>query len=96
MKRVVGGLLAFAVVALVVASSEGWSQPPDGGKGRKGPPGKQKGPPRFELGKVLPPFVREELDLTEDQRKQIADLEKEVRAKLEKILTAEQKKRLEE
>ena len=95
MKRVVFGLLAFAAAALIVASSEAVSQPPDGGKAKKG--GKDKGrPPRFELGKVLPPFARDELNLTADQQKQLADLEKEVKAKLEKILTAEQKKTLEE
>jgi len=58
-------------------------------------PGK-KGPPPFELGKILPPFVREALDLTQDQEKQIADLEKAVRAKLLKILTREQQKRISE
>jgi YHYH protein len=55
----------------------------------------KRGPPRFELGKVLPPFVREAVDLTPAQEKQIADLEKEVRERLQKILTAEQQKRIE-
>lgn len=95
MKRFICGLLAFAAAAFIVASSEAVSQPPDGGRGKKG--GKEKGrPPRFELGRVLPPFARDELNLTEDQQKQLADLEKEVKAKLEKILTAEQKKQLEQ
>ena len=43
---------------------------------------------------VLPPFVREELDLTEDQDKQIAELEKEFHLKLMKILTEKQQKKL--
>lgn len=53
------------------------------------PPG---GPPRprYELGRVLPPPVREELKLTEDQAKKLAALEAEVKAALEKILTKEQ------
>src|SRR5262249_52499372 len=55
----------------------------------------RKGPPRFEMGKVLPPFVRESLDLTPAQQDQIAELEKEVRERLRKILTAEQQKRAE-
>ena len=59
----------------------------------KGKPPK-KGPPPYELGKVLPPFVREELDLTEEQEKQLADLEKEVRDRLKKILTEEQLQRI--
>src|SRR5947209_13284057 len=95
MKRFLCGLLVFAAAAAVVASSEAWSQPPDGGRGKKG--GKEKGrPPRFELGKVLPPFARDELNLTDEQQKQLADLERDVKAKLERILTAEQKKKLEE
>jgi Spy/CpxP family protein refolding chaperone len=58
--------------------------PPDG------PP-----PPRFELGRVLPPFARDELNLTKSQEEEIARLEKDVKARLSKILTDEQKKRLE-
>jgi hypothetical protein len=82
-----GGLVVWVAVAS--------SQPPgkDKGPGRRGgPPG---GPPRFELGRVLPPFAREELNLTKDQEEEIAKLEKEVKERLEKILTADQKKRLE-
>jgi hypothetical protein len=95
MRAAAFGLLA--ALAVVVGSAAVVSQPPDGGKGgRKGPPGKEKGPPRrFELGKVLPPFAREQLDLTGDQERQIADLEKEVKSRLERILTADQKKKLE-
>jgi hypothetical protein len=40
--------------------------------------------------------VEEKLNLTQDQRKQVADLEKETKAKLDKILTTEQKKILAE
>lgn len=62
--------------------------PPEGGPRR---PGK---PP--EIGHVLPPFAREELTLTDDQKKEIAELEAEVKAKLTKILTADQKAQLED
>jgi hypothetical protein len=60
----------------------------------KGGPGGKKGPPGFAPGKVLPPFVRDQLDLTADQQKQVDELEAEVRKKLDTILTAEQKKKL--
>ena len=84
MKRLICGVLAFAAAAVVIASPEAWSQSPDGGRGKKG--GKEKGrPPRFELGKVLPPFARDELNLTDEQQKQLAALEKEVKAKLVKV-----------
>jgi hypothetical protein len=78
----------FAVGLIIFLSLSLSAQPggEDKGKGKKGPP--------FELGKVLPPFIRDELDLTDDQQKQIAELEKLVRAKLLKILTEEQQKRI--
>jgi len=82
-----------------------WSQPQDGkggpGKGggkdeKKGPGGDKKGPPMgFEIGKVLPPHIADTLELSEEQLKQIADLEKDVKAKLIKILTAGQVKKAE-
>jgi Spy/CpxP family protein refolding chaperone len=43
---------------------------------------------------VLPDGVRDQLDLTAEQQRQVADLQKEVDSRLEKILTAEQKARL--
>jgi EF hand len=65
------------------------------------PPERGDGPPvgrramgtgqaRPGLGNVLPPFVREPLSLNDRQRKQIAELETYVKAKLESILTAAQ------
>ena len=45
---------------------------------------------------MIPPHVREVLQLTPEQDKQIHDLQAEVRAKLEKILTPEQRERLAE
>ena len=65
--------------------------PPDG----KGPFGKgPKGPPR--PGQILPPFLQEMLNLTPEQKKQLDDLQKEVDAKLGKILTDDQKKQLQD
>ena len=52
-------------------------------------------PPRFDLGQVFPPNVRERLKLTKEQEKQIAELEREVKERLRKILTAEQQKQAE-
>ena len=49
----------------------------------------------FELGKVLPPHIADTLELSEEQLKQIADLENDVKAKLIKILTAGQVKKAE-
>jgi hypothetical protein len=83
----VGGLFALAVSTLTLAQG----QPPGGKQGGK----KDKGPPPFRMGKVLPPFAREELDLSKEQLGQLADLEKDVRARLEKILTDKQRKQLE-
>jgi hypothetical protein len=61
---------------------------------KKGP---KKGPPKgWEPGRVIPPVVRDSLDLTEDQQKKIDELEKEVRAKLMKILSEDQVQRARE
>ena len=64
--------------------------PGGAGQGRqRGPGGPGSGGPR-----IIPPFVEQQLNLTDDQRKQIAELEKEVKEKLAKILTPEQMKML--
>jgi hypothetical protein len=82
------GLLAFVAMTMLTITAS--SQPPEG-KNKKEGMGDKKGP-RFELGMVLPPFVRESLDLTPAQQAEIAKLEKDVKAKLRKILTPEQLK----
>ena len=75
--------------------------PHDGGPpagGLDGPPGRPPGGGRPQgvgggrpaIGHVLPPFVRDELALKDRQRRQIAELEKTVKSRLESILTAEQ------
>ena len=58
--------------------------------GRKGPP------PQWNPVHVFPPDVRESLNLTDAQEKQIDDLEKEVRGHINKILNAQQRKILNE
>lgn len=71
----------------------GFDGPPDGGPGGqgrgRGGPGGRGGPPP-QPGQVLPGRVQDDLNLSEDQKKQIVELQKEVDAKLAKILTAEQ------
>jgi Spy/CpxP family protein refolding chaperone len=71
-----------------------------GGRGERGgfggPGGPGGGRPGFgglgQPGQILPPFLVERLKLTADQKKDLAALQKDVDAKLAKILTAEQKK----
>src|SRR5262245_41787092 len=81
MLALTGGLGAAVLAAVLL-------QPPDDekGPGKKGPP-----PKGFVLGKLLPPHIHEGLDLTPEQEKQLRALEAEVKGKLEKILTAEQR-----
>jgi hypothetical protein len=86
--------------------AEGGDEPERGGPGDRGPggPGRDgpggRGPGRFgppppRPGVILGPPAVERLNLTAEQRKQLAALQKEVDAKLAKILTEEQKKELE-
>jgi len=84
----IAAVMGLAITAVVVA------QPPGGRGGRGEGRGPQGGPPPYELGKILPPFVREGIDLTDEQQKQLAELEKEVKEKLTKILTEEQRKKI--
>lgn len=60
---------------------------PPGGGGRGGPP---------QPGQILPGPLQDQLELTEAQKAQLTELQKDVDARLEKILTAEQKARLRE
>jgi hypothetical protein len=64
---------------------------PPGGPGGFGPGG-FGGPPR--PGQILPPFLEQELNLTDAQKQQIAVLQKEVDDKLAKVLTDQQKEQL--
>ncbi len=73
---------------------EGGPGGPGGGPGgERGGPGGPGGQGGFHL---LPPRAMEQLNLTADQLKQVAALEAETKAKLEKILTPEQLKQLQQ
>jgi len=78
---------------------EGWTErsregrPAGRPEGRRGPLGGGPGP-MFRPGMILPPFVAEQLDLSADQQEKLEALQSEVRAQLDKILTADQKNQL--
>ena len=67
--------------------------PGAGGPGGPGRPGRG-GPPK--PGQIMPDFMVEQLKLTDDQKKQLAELQKELDGKLDKLLTDDQKKMLKE
>jgi Spy/CpxP family protein refolding chaperone len=104
MRTFVAVAVSLAAVALGVFTA--MAQPPQGEiRTRQGPPqgpygpppdGRQPlgGPPRWELGKLIPPPIQDELNLTDEQQKQLHDLEKEVRDRVMKMLTSEQKDKL--
>lgn len=93
MKRALFGMMAF-VAGVALITSPAISQPPEGkgGKDGKGTKGMKGG---FKLGTALPPFMVDELKLTDDQKVKLAEIEKDLKAKLDKLLTDEQKKTLE-
>jgi hypothetical protein len=68
------------------------AQPPAGPP--TGFPGGRFEPPK--PGEVLPGLVQQRLKLTAEQKKELAAFQKDVDAKLEKILTADQRKSLQE
>ncbi|MCE9562160.1 MAG: YHYH protein [Planctomycetes bacterium] len=92
MLRLLFGMVAF-VAGLALIVSPAVSQPP-GGKDGKGKDGKG-GPPRFELGQVFPPPLLAELKLTPEQEKELDAIRKDLKTKLDKLLTDEQKKTVE-
>jgi Arylsulfotransferase (ASST) len=47
-------------------------------------------------GQILPSFVRDMLSLSPEQRRKLGDVQKDVDGKLDKLLTADQKKKLKE
>ncbi len=95
------GILAIAALALRATAQEGPPGGPPGPGGQDGggpggpPPPDHRGGPGggFHL---LPRFVAEKLNLTDEQQRKIAKLERETKAKLDKILTPEQRKTLDE
>ncbi len=91
-KAAVAIVMALAVSTFTAFAQDAGGPPPSGGSGPDGAQQRQ-GPPGggFHL---LPPHAMEQLKLTADQQKQVADLETEVKAKIEKILTPEQLQQL--
>lgn len=81
-----GGLM------LLLASSEALPQPPTKGDKK----GKDKAGKRFDLGTVIPPHIRQDLDLTAEQSRELAELEQLVRERLNKLLSPEQKRKFAE
>ena len=98
-------MLWLALGVLALTASAALAQPPRDRDQRGGPPPRPFGPgphesgPReggpWEPGKIVPPHVIERLKLTAEQRKQLIDLETEVKDKILKLLTDEQKQQLE-
>jgi len=83
---------------------QGEGGPPEGPRPRRRPerpdgppPGGPDGPPPGHAGgmpPLVPPHVRDELDLSDEQEQKLADLHKEVQEKLKGILTEEQREKL--
>jgi hypothetical protein len=97
MRKTELGILAAALLLIVGALA--LSQPPDRKDTKQGPPrgGPGGGPGAgqgFELGRVLPPHVREQLTLTPQQERALSELEREVAQRLSKILTSDQVKQV--
>jgi Spy/CpxP family protein refolding chaperone len=89
------GWFLTAGLALLAAVSLAAAQPGPGGPGPGGPGGGLGG--LFpKPGTVLPGPVQDRLNLTAEQKKQIEELQKEVDTKLAKLLTADQKKTLDD
>jgi hypothetical protein len=99
-----GLLFAGTLGAALLLAWSADGQPPGGEKkegGKGGFPGKggfQKGGfgggMRGQPGQIMPQFIQEQLKLTDEQKKQVDDLQKDVDGKLDKILTDEQKAQL--
>ncbi len=83
----------YIVVAPMGYNSSGWygAQGPGGGfGGRPGSGGGFGTPP----GTVLSPRVQDDLKLTDEQKKKIEEIQKEVDAKVQQVLSEEQNKQL--
>jgi outer membrane protein assembly factor BamB len=65
---------------------------PGGGRGGIGGPGSRG--PGGEPGQILPEPVKDRLKLTDEQKKQIEDLQKDADGQLDKLLTDDQKRQL--
>jgi hypothetical protein len=82
--------------ALYIKEGAGGQNRPPGGPGGPGGRGGGRGGfgPPPQPGQVIPRFMQDRLNLTADQKKQIDALQKEVDAKLDSILSADQKQQL--
>ena len=85
-------LIVASVAIRVLAQNTPGGDPSQGGGGAGGGAGGGPPPGGFHL---LPRFVVDRLNLTDDQQQQIDQLEKDTKVKLAKILTAEQMKTVE-
>jgi len=90
MRKLIGVLGMLTLVVCFAAAQEEEKEKKD----------KKDGPPFGGFprpGQIFfPGFIQREIKLTDEQKKQFDDLQKEVDAKLDKILTADQKKMLRE
>ena len=93
-----------SIAAQLSGESKGYTPTGRGKKDKGGPPGGDVmfggppgGPGGFmmpRIGDVLPDFLQEMVSVTERTKRQLADVQKEVDAKLDRILTADQKAHL--
>jgi Spy/CpxP family protein refolding chaperone len=93
--RAAGFALAVGLMVSLAASSA--QQPPQEkkGEGKKGGFGGGFG--GFgRPGQIMSTFIQDQLKLSDDQKKQVADLQKETEDKIDKILTEEQRKQYKE
>ncbi|HVK15259.1 MAG TPA: hypothetical protein VM597_41350 [Gemmataceae bacterium] len=89
--------LALAVVLMVSLAASSAQQPPQEKKGPGGKGGFGGGFGGFgRPGQIMSPFIQDQLKLSEEQKTQVAALQKETDEKLDKILTEEQRKQYKE
>lgn len=108
MRRLPTFIVTFGILAVLAMSmrtkaqdnSDNAPPPPPAGAGQNdsgagGPGGGPGGQAHHGGFHLLPRFVMDKLKLTDDQKSQVAQLEKDTKAKLEKILTPDQVKIME-
>jgi Spy/CpxP family protein refolding chaperone len=86
-------LFCAGVLAMPLSATQP-GNPPGGFPGK--PPGGFGPPPFPQPGEILPEFLQDQLKLNAEQKKKLGELQKDVEANLAKLLTAEQKKSLDE
>lgn len=99
--KLMNSVLSGLAAGLLLVGSVAVAQPPEGARperGRpEGRPGFQPGAgPMFRPGQILPPMIVQRLELTVEQQEKLEALQSEVRAKLDAILTSEQKAQLQQ